>query len=72
MTDNIIVNRKGSNRVKKGQTEQRMVDKILHRKLNSNEHKPHLKFGVTSGAPEGRDVPAPFEAFIMLRLLILP
>ena len=44
-----------------------MVDKILHRKLNSNEHKPHLKFGVKSGAPEGQDVPAPLEAFIMLR-----
>jgi len=37
-----------------------MVYKTLHRKLNIEQHEPHLKPGVNSGAPKNHFFP-PFE-----------
>ena len=52
-TDNMMTKRKRT----KGQT---MIYKALHRKLyiKINQHEPHLKPDVNSGAPEGQAVPA--------------
>ena len=38
----------------KGQT---MIYKILHKKLNIEQHESHLKIEVNSGVPEGLGVP---------------
>ena len=40
----------------KGQT---TIHKTLHRKLKIEQHEPHLKPRVDTGAPEGLAVPAP-------------
>ena len=45
-----------------------MICKTLHRKLKTEQHLPHQKPEVNSGAPEGLAVPAPHVTWISLLL----
>ena len=45
-----------------------MYYKTLHRNLKIEQHGPHFKLGVNSGAPEGLAVPAPYVTPVMLLL----
>ena len=51
------VNQRRDNTMQKRQKGQTMIYKILHKKLNIEQHESHLKFEVNSGVPEGLGVP---------------
>ena len=60
-TDNTMTERKRT----KGQT---TIYKTLDRKLQIEQHEPHLKPGVNSGAPEGSAVHVPNATPVVLLL----
>ena len=64
MTDYAMVQRKDTKR-------KTVVDKILHRKLNIEQHKFHYKTWVNSGSPEGYADLAPLVAPVVLRVTLL-
>ena len=45
---------------RKGTKGQTTIYKTLHRKLKIEQHEPHWKPGMNSGAPEGWAVPAQY------------
>jgi len=44
---------------------QTTIYKTLHRKLKIEQHEPHQKPGMNSGAPEGLQVPTPHVTHVM-------
>ena len=45
-----------------------MIYKTLHRKLNIEQHEPHLKLGMNSGALERLAIPVPIVTLVVLLL----
>ena len=51
---------------KRKRTNTDLKKKTLHRKLKIEQHEPHLKSRVSSGAPEGLVVPVLLAAPVLL------
>jgi len=57
------------NSQRKGTKWQTTIYNTVHRKLKIEQHEPHLKLGMISGAPEGYAVTAPHVIPVVLLLL---